>query len=132
MTPLQPGELSAYLDGELDETRMREVAAMIAAQPALRDELDALSGDDMAWHTAARSASFAPVVRLQPAGAAFSGTTIVAFVGLAIAGAAALRVLDNLALALAVNLVAAALVSLGVFVLARSDMGMPHQAPVAG
>ncbi|MDB5676158.1 MAG: hypothetical protein JWM65_3140 [Sphingomonas bacterium] len=132
MTPLNPAELSAYLDGELSETRAREIAAMIAASPALLDQLDILGREDAAWRVAAGAAAFRPVLRLQAAGdTAVSGTTIMVCVALFVAIAAVVRGLDNLAVSLVLNLVAAALVSLGVYVLARSDLAMPRDVPVA-
>ncbi|MDB5676537.1 MAG: hypothetical protein JWM65_3519 [Sphingomonas bacterium] len=132
MTPLNPAELSAYLDGELSETRAREVAAMIAASPALLDELDMLGSRDTAWRAAARSAAFRPALRLRAAGdTAVSGKTIMVCIALFVAIAAVVRGFDNLAVSLVLNLVAAALVSIGVYVLARSDLAMPRDAPVA-
>jgi len=130
MTPLNPAELSAYLDGELSETRAREVAGMIAANPALLDELDMLGREDAAWRVAAGAAAFRPALRLQAAGGtAVSGGTIMVCVALFVAIAAVVRGFDSLAASLALNLVAAALVSIGVYVLARSDLAMPRKAP---
>ena len=131
MTPLNPAELSAYLDGELSETRAREVAAMVAANPALLDELDMLGNQDAAWRVAAGAAAFRPALRLQGAGdMAASGRTIMVCVALFLAIAVVVRGFDNLAVSLVLNLVAAALISIGVYVLARSDPAMPP-APVA-
>ena len=132
MTPLNPAELSAYLDGELSETRAREIAAMIAANPALLDELDMLGSEDAAWRAAARSAAFSPALRLQAGGdMVVSSKTIMVCVALFVAIAAVVRGFDSLAASLALNLVAAALVSIGVYVLARSDLAMPRDAPLA-
>jgi anti-sigma factor RsiW len=132
MTPLNPAELSAYLDGELSETRAREVAAMIAANPALLDELDMLGREDAAWRVAAGAAAFRPALRLQAAGdTAVSSRTIMVCVALFVVIAAVVRGFDNLAVSLVLNLVAAALVSIGVYVLARSDLAMPRDAPLA-
>lgn len=131
MTPLNPAELSAYLDGELSETRAREVAAMIAADPALLGELDMLGRDDAAWRVAAGSAAFRPALRLHAAGdMAVSGRTIMVCVALFLAIAVVVRGFDNLAASLVLNLVAAALISIGVYVLARADPAMPP-APAA-
>jgi anti-sigma factor RsiW len=132
MTPLNPAELSAYLDGELSETRAREVAAMVAANPALRDELDMLGSEDAAWRVAAGSAAFRPALRLQAVGdTTVSSRTIMVCVALFVVIAAVVRGFDSLAASLALNLVAAALVSIGVYVLARSDPTMPRDAPLA-
>lgn len=41
MTPITPERLAAYADGELDDRTAREVAAAIAADPALQAEVEA-------------------------------------------------------------------------------------------
>jgi len=41
--PAANEELSAYLDGELEDTEVAELEARLAAEPALREELEALS-----------------------------------------------------------------------------------------
>ncbi len=66
MNPIDPAELSAYLDGELDPARAGEVEAALASSPALRGELNALVNADNAWRAAARGASFEPGIRLRP------------------------------------------------------------------
>lgn len=63
MNPVQPEELSALLDGELDATRAAEVRAQIQMDPALRLELEALSVNDAAWRAAAELGAFVPAVR---------------------------------------------------------------------
>ena len=67
MKPVQPEELSAFLDGELSLERSREVEMQIASDPTLRAEFEDLAGSDALWRTAAATASFEPAVRL-PAG----------------------------------------------------------------
>lgn len=64
MKPVTPEELSALLDGELDDARAREVEAQIVAHPRLRAEFDALSGADARWRGAAAAAVFTPRVKL--------------------------------------------------------------------
>ncbi len=64
MTTIDPSELSAYIDGELDATRAAAVAAALAADEALAAELAALRCTDERWSCAARTAQFAPNVRL--------------------------------------------------------------------
>lgn len=64
MNPIDPAELSAYLDGELSPARAREIETALMSSPALRAALDALTKADETWRTAARSAAFRPVVRL--------------------------------------------------------------------
>jgi len=64
MNPVQPEELSALLDGELDAARAAEVRAQIQMDPALRLEFEALSANDAAWRAAADSGAFVPAVSL--------------------------------------------------------------------
>lgn len=64
MNPVQPEELSALLDGELDAARAAEVKARIQADPLLRREFEALRAADAGWRAAADSAAFTPAVRL--------------------------------------------------------------------
>ncbi len=67
MNPIDPAELSAYLDDELSPARAREVEAAMRDSPALRAELDALLEADKKWRAAVRSASFRPRIRLRNA-----------------------------------------------------------------
>jgi anti-sigma factor RsiW len=103
MNPIDPVELSAYLDGELSPARAREVETALASSPALRAELDALAEADKTWRAAARSAAFRPDVRLR-------GATVPKVSICRTAGAAALllavRFLPKLAGALDVELIA--------------------------
>jgi anti-sigma factor RsiW len=64
MKTIEPAELSAYLDGELNSDRASEVSAVIADDPTLRVAFDALATMDAAWKTAAKSAAFTPAIRL--------------------------------------------------------------------
>jgi anti-sigma factor RsiW len=64
MKPIDLEELSAYLDGELDARRMRELETAIASDPALRLAHQRLADADAAWRLAAKSASFQPTVLL--------------------------------------------------------------------
>ena len=65
MTPLMPEELSAYLDGELPAARAREVGALLAADPRLRADFDALADVDRRWRAAGETAAFQPAIRLR-------------------------------------------------------------------
>jgi len=65
MTRVQPEELSALLDGELNPTRAREVEIAIAADPELRRELQLLQESDARWRAAAATAAFQPALRLR-------------------------------------------------------------------
>ncbi len=78
MKLVEPAELSAYLDGELDPTRAREEQAILADDAALRAQFDALQAADHDWRGAADSAIFAPDVQ-------FTRTTLssVAWLGMA-------------------------------------------------
>jgi anti-sigma factor RsiW len=62
---IEPAELSAYLDGELDPARAREVERALAEEPSLRAEFTALTQADAAWRTVARSGEFRPAVWLR-------------------------------------------------------------------
>jgi anti-sigma factor RsiW len=116
MTPLEPGELSAYLDGELGSERMREVENIIASDPIVRAEFDALASADRNWRASARSAAFHPKVDLSRASAApsprnaISMRGVFAFVAVLIIMQIVLRKIDIMTLTLALNGVAFTLV----------------------
>ena len=129
MTQLEPAELSAYLDGEVDAARALEIAAIIAASPSLADELDTLSRHDAAWRMSARSATFHPVVRLRASGTArLSAPYITALVGLLMVIGVAAKTQESFFFAIAANVVAAAMVSIGVLVLARAEFAREPDA----
>jgi anti-sigma factor RsiW len=58
--PIEPAELSGYMDGELHPARAREVAAALESSPALQSEFNRLVGADNSWRMAAREARFTP------------------------------------------------------------------------
>jgi anti-sigma factor RsiW len=62
--PVDPAELSALIDGELPPERGREVEALLAQDPALRAEYEALRAQDARWRQAAGAATFVPAVDL--------------------------------------------------------------------
>jgi anti-sigma factor RsiW len=64
MTPIEPVELSAFLDGELPEERAQEVRTALAQDPALRQSFDQLVVLDTDWKARASAAKFRPRVRL--------------------------------------------------------------------
>ena len=64
MLPIDPAELSAYLDGELSARRAEEVRAALARDPALRRSYDHLVACDADWSARAAAAMFRPRVRL--------------------------------------------------------------------
>lgn len=64
MTPIDPIELSAYLDGELTAVRRQEIEEALAADSALCEEFNALARVDAAWRRAAKTAAFKVDVQL--------------------------------------------------------------------
>lgn len=71
MSDLDPAELSAFLDGELDAIRAAEVAAIIASDEDIRLEYELLKREDLQWRAIARSAAFRPRLRWTHPGQAF-------------------------------------------------------------
>lgn len=63
MKPVQVDELSALLDGELDQEREREVLKQLAIDSGLHAEFEALVALDARWKSAAATASFVASVR---------------------------------------------------------------------
>jgi anti-sigma factor RsiW len=63
MTPVQPEELSALIDQELDAQRAAEVTNQISADSALRAQFEALRDLDARWRSTARAAAFIPSIR---------------------------------------------------------------------
>jgi anti-sigma factor RsiW len=64
MEPINPEELSAYVDGELDAHRARQVATAIESDPATRQAYQIIAQADSAWRAAAQSARFRPKTAL--------------------------------------------------------------------
>ena len=64
MSPIDPAELSALLDGELSPTRADEVRAALERDPALKAEFERLRQFDDACQQAATAAAFEPRVTL--------------------------------------------------------------------
>jgi anti-sigma factor RsiW len=64
MKPVEPAELSAFLDNELDGVRAAEVEAALASDSALRAEFNAVARADAECRSAAGTAAFSPDVRL--------------------------------------------------------------------
>lgn len=62
--PIEEFELTALIDGELDERRAAEVRAAVSRDPALRAKLEAMRSADSAWIAAAATALFRPAVHL--------------------------------------------------------------------
>ena len=66
MNPIQPEELSAFLDGELSAQRMREVQQQLDVNVELRAQFDTLQRLDRQWHAASLGARFKPSIQLLP------------------------------------------------------------------
>lgn len=64
MSPVQPEELSALLDGELSPERAQEVRAQVAGDSSLAKELEMLAHLDTRWRALATAAAFEPRVNL--------------------------------------------------------------------
>jgi anti-sigma factor RsiW len=80
MKPIEPAELSAYLDHELEPRRQREIESALAQDEALRTEFAALARLDATWRDAAASARFRPGVRLPLARSVVGSSFMVALV----------------------------------------------------
>jgi anti-sigma factor RsiW len=66
MPPIDPAELSAYLDGELPAGRADEVRAALARDAALRATFERLAALDADCTARAAAAMFRPRVQLTP------------------------------------------------------------------
>jgi len=64
MRPIDPVELSAFLDGELPAARADEVRAALAQDPLLRQSYEQLVALDADWKARASAAMFRPRVRM--------------------------------------------------------------------
>ena len=64
MKPIEPEELSGFLDGELAPERMREVERAVALDAELREQLESLRALDGEWRGLAADAQFTPTVRM--------------------------------------------------------------------
>lgn len=65
MIPIEPAELSAFLDGELPASRAEEVRIALAQDPELRQSFEQLAALDADWKARASAALFRPRVRLE-------------------------------------------------------------------
>lgn len=131
MIEVQPEELSALLDGELDPARAAQVRAQIEQDPQLRQEFANLSANDAAWRAAAIPATdFAPAVTLpvhaaaqSPAGDAKGGwlPALAVATGILIAVRTVLKLSGSDALGLALPLASLLLLIPLVVWLAQAD-----------
>ena len=121
MIPVQPEELSALIDGELDPQRAAEVGMQIAADRELRVAFEALRDMDDRWRTAARAIAFVPEVRL-PARAAWNGRFMALAVAIALVGVrVAVRVIDTTTVGFAFQMLVLAAVLAWIAWLERKD-----------
>jgi anti-sigma factor RsiW len=67
MLPIEPAELSAFLDGELPARRAEEIRAALAQDPVLRQSYELLVARDGDWNAQAAAAMFRPRVRIPSA-----------------------------------------------------------------
>lgn len=127
MTPLDPAELSAFLDGELPPARMSEIEAMLTGDANLRAEYEALRRADANWRQAGAAAMFVPPVRLpttdRVAAMSLWPAAVVAVLLLARVGG---RFIDPVAPSLLLNLAALVLVGWTVAALSRSETPTFH------
>ena len=63
MLPVDPAELSAFLDGELPPGRAEAVRAALAGDPALRTTFERLAALDADWKSRAAAVMFRPRVQ---------------------------------------------------------------------
>ena len=93
MKPVEPAELSGYLDGELDVARTAEVRELLSRDAALLAQFEALRATDANWRAAAASAAFVPRLQLPAPRARATSWARIAALALALI---ALRVLPKL------------------------------------
>lgn len=113
MTPIDPIELSAYLDGELTPARKQEIDEALAMDSALCEELNALARVDAAWRRAAMTAAFKADVQL-PARSVFARNWLPAATVVMVL--VAVRLLSNLSGTLALGFVLNSVALAGVLV----------------
>lgn len=70
MRPIDPAELSALIDGELDDSRAAEVRAALAGDEALRARYAELTGADAHLRSIAAGVELSPRIRLPSRSAA--------------------------------------------------------------
>jgi anti-sigma factor RsiW len=124
MTRVQPEELSALLDGELNPTRTREVEMQIAADPQLRGELQRLRESDARWRAAAATAAFQPAFRFghasnRPGRFVAAATLLVTLTAVRIAA----KLTDSLVLSFGVQAVVLVVLLAAIIWLARTSEG---------
>jgi anti-sigma factor RsiW len=129
MSPIEPHELTAFLDGELPPDRARAIEEALESDATLREELESLALDDAAWRAAAASARFRPEIILPRVAAAPVSMSIPAVIALAVLLAVcklALRSIEPIAVSFILQgIVLAALLGLVWQVLKRETAQLP-------
>jgi len=122
MIPVEPEELSALIDGELDPPRAAEVELLIAADEDLRAALASLRELDTQWRAAAQMSVFVPRIRVaQPQ--RMKNWLPSLPIALGLAGArAALRLMDATVLAFVLQALVLAVLLAGTAWLCRRDL----------
>jgi anti-sigma factor RsiW len=123
LQPLDPAELSAFLDGELPPARMTEIEALLASDPALKAEYETLRRSDATWREAAVGATFISAVRLPKAAAQISGRWVAAAVAALLVVRVGGKFVETLGPSLLLNLAALILVGAVVLAAARRQAG---------
>lgn len=127
MNPIQPEELSALIDGELDAQRECEIRAELAVNAQLRAELEVMNRLDISIRAAAAEAAFDPTVK-SPTRSEFPWRSTLLLVLLLVFIRVALKLVDTEALVWAVNAAAFAAVIIVMMRLLRhaeADRRMP-------
>jgi anti-sigma factor RsiW len=127
MSPFDPAELSAYLDGELAPDRARQLKAMIASDPGLQAEVEALRQADTAFRNAAGTAAFTPRVRLPATAGDIRPVLAIAALALVLAAVRlAPKLMGSLAFDVALHGIVLAVVLLGVTWMVRREQRTAH------
>lgn len=126
MTDLDPAELSALLDGELDPARACALEAIIAADPALAAQFQQLKRADQRLRSVAEAAAFRPDIRWPAAQAPALPPWLVASLAAAGAAWAIGKVAPAMILAFGVNAAALALFIACLATLAAREMRVGH------
>ena len=122
MNPIDPVELSGFLDREMTEERREEVGRLVAGAPDLREELDSLSRADSRWRAAARSATFRVEIRLHREKIfAISPAQVAVFMAFLLAIRFLPKLLSTLTLGLAINGIALAIVIAWIIAITRES-----------
>ena len=115
MSPLDPAELSALLDGELNAARAREIEVILESDAGVRAEYEALKWADVTWRAAGGSAAFDAGVRLPGAKSVLlSARNVTAMIIVLVGGHMAAKLLDGMAVSLMLNAALFGVVAAGV------------------